>query len=84
MYYGIFIFFFIILNEDGIINISFMFFFWVFGNYIVFGVGLGGKVIENLERYKECVINLSGLELWENVERILFYSGKKNILFLKK
>ncbi|MEC1434832.1 flavin reductase family protein [Bacillus spizizenii] len=84
MYYGTSTFLLTTLNEDGTTNISPMSSSWALGNYIVLGVGLGGKAIENLERHKECVINLPGPELWENVERISSYSGKKNIPPLKK
>ncbi|WP_456279989.1 flavin reductase family protein [Bacillus sp. K7] len=83
MYYGSSTFFLTTLNEDDTTN-SPMSSSWALGNYIVLGVGLGGKAIENLERHKECVINLPGPELWENVERISSYSGKKNIPPLKK
>ncbi|MDR4435174.1 flavin reductase family protein [Bacillus tequilensis] len=84
MYYGTPAFLLTTLNEDGTTNISPMSSSWALGNYIVLGVGLGGKAIENLERHNECVINLPGPELWEHVERISSYSGKKSIPPLKK
>ncbi|MCE0742176.1 flavin reductase family protein [Bacillus sp. G16] len=84
MYYGSSTFLLSTLNEDGTTNISPMSSSWALGNYIVLGVGLGGKAIENLERHKECVINLPGPDLWEHVERISSYSGKKNVPPLKK
>lgn len=84
MYYGSSTFLLSTLNEDGTTNISPMSSSWALGNYIVLGVGLGGKAIENLERIKECVINLPGPDLWEHVERISSYSGKKNVPPLKK
>ncbi|MBT2712070.1 flavin reductase family protein [Pseudomonas sp. ISL-88] len=84
MYYGTSTLLLNTLNEDGTTNISPMSSSWALGNCIVLGVGLGGKAIENLERHKECVINLPSPDLWENVERISSYSGKKDIPLLKK
>ncbi|MEC1923139.1 hypothetical protein JS609_00580 [Bacillus subtilis] len=84
MYYGTSTFLLTTLNEDGTTNISPMSSSWALGHYIILGVGLGGKAIDNLERHKECVINLPGPDLWENVERISSYSGKKSIPPLKK
>lgn len=84
MYYGTSTFLLTTLNEDGTTNISPMSSSWALGHYIILGVGLGGKAIDNLERHKECVINLPGPELWENIERISSYSGKKSIPPLKK
>lgn len=52
MYYGTSTFLLTTLNEDGTTNISPMSSSWALGNYIVLGVGLGGKAIENLERHK--------------------------------
>lgn len=84
MYYGTSTFLLSTLNEDGTTNISPMSSSWALGNYIVLGVGLGGKAIENIKRHKECVINLPSPDLWKNVERISSFSGKKNIPPLKK
>ncbi|MEC1665050.1 flavin reductase family protein [Bacillus halotolerans] len=84
MYYGTSTFLLSTLNEDGTTNISPMSSSWALGNYIVLGVGLGGKAIENIKRHKECVINLPSPDLWKNVEKISSFSGKKNIPPLKK
>ncbi|WP_050801651.1 flavin reductase family protein [Ornithinibacillus scapharcae] len=79
MYYGTPTLLLNTLNEDGTTNISPMSSSWALGDCIVLGVGLGGKAIENLERHKECVINLPSPALWENVEKISSYTGTKNI-----
>lgn len=84
MYYGTSTFLLSTLNEDGTTNISPMSSSWALGNYIVLGIGLGGKAIENLSSHKECVINLPSPDLWRNVEKISSFSGKKNIPPLKK
>ncbi len=79
MYYGTPTLLLNTLNEDGTTNISPMSSSWALGDCIVLGIGLGGKAIENLERYKECVINLPSPNLWDNVEKISSYTGKKAI-----
>lgn len=84
MYYGTPTILLNTLNEDGTTNISPMSSSWALGDCIVLGIGLGGKAIENLERHHECVINLPSPALWENVEKIASYSGKKNIPPAKK
>ncbi|HEK9102601.1 flavin reductase family protein [Bacillus pfraonensis] len=72
------------LNEDGTTNISPMSSSWALGNYIILGVGLGGKSIENLERNRECVINLPSSLQWEQVEKIAPYTGVENIPVYKQ
>jgi flavin reductase (DIM6/NTAB) family NADH-FMN oxidoreductase RutF len=79
MYYGMPTLLLNTLNEDGSTNISPMSSSWALGDYIVLGVGLGGKAIENLRRHKECVINLPGPSLWRNVEKISSFTGTKEI-----
>lgn len=84
MYYGTPTLLLNTLNEDGTTNISPMSSSWALGDYIVLGIGLGGKALENLRRHKECVINLPSPSLWENVEKISSYTGTKNIPPFKK
>ncbi|MEW9110036.1 MAG: flavin reductase family protein [Cytobacillus gottheilii] len=79
MYYGTPTLLLNTLNEDNTTNISPMSSSWALGDCIVLGVGLGGKAIENLQRHKECVINLPGPELWTNVENISSFTGTMNI-----
>ncbi|MFP3919168.1 flavin reductase family protein [Lysinibacillus telephonicus] len=84
LYYGTPILLLNTLNEDGTTNISPISSSWALGDCIVLGIGLGGKAIENLERHKECVLNLPSPNLWENVEKISSFTGKENIPPLKK
>ncbi|MCM3397900.1 flavin reductase family protein [Oceanobacillus profundus] len=84
MYYGTPTLLLNTLNEDGTTNISPMSSSWALGDCIVLGIGLEGKAIENLDRHKECVINLPSPNLWENIEKISSYTGKKNVPSYKK
>ncbi|MUK88855.1 flavin reductase family protein [Ornithinibacillus sp. L9] len=84
MYYGTPTLLLNTLNEDGTTNISPMSSSWALGDCIVLGIGLGGKAIENLERHRECVINLPSPNLWGNIEKISSYTGKKEIPPYKK
>ncbi|WP_410982580.1 hypothetical protein [Bacillus cereus] len=45
---------------------------------------MGGKSIENLEKNRECVINLPSSMQWEQVEKIAPYTGMENILVYKQ
>lgn len=56
MYYGTSTFLLTTLNEDGTTNISPMSSSWALGHYIILGVGLGGKAIDNLERDRKSVV----------------------------
>lgn len=76
LYYGTPVILLNTLNEDDTVNISPISSSWALGDCIVLGIGLGGKAIENLERLPECVINIPGPSLWENVERLAPYTGK--------
>ncbi|QTD43528.1 flavin reductase family protein [Sporosarcina sp. Te-1] len=84
MYYGTPTFLLSTLNEDGTTNISPMSSSWALGDCIVLGIGLGSQAIENVKRHKQCVINLPGPELWENVEKISSFTGNKDIPQYKK
>ena len=84
MYYGTPTLILNTLNEDGTTNISPMSSSWALGDCIVLGIGLEGKAIENLDRHKECVINLPSPNHWENIEKISSYTGKKNVPSYKK
>ncbi|MGZ7442700.1 flavin reductase family protein [Paenibacillus sp. TH7-28] len=76
LYYGTPVILLSTLNEDGTANISPISSSWALGDIIVLGIGLGGKAAENLDRHRECVINLPGPALWENVERLAPTTGK--------
>ena len=76
LYYGTPVILLNTLNEDDTVNISPISSSWALGDYIILGIGLGGKAIENLERHPECVINLPDPSLWENVEQLAPHTGK--------
>lgn len=83
LYYGFPVILLSTLNEDGTVNISPLSSSWALGDCIVLGIGLGGKAIENLERHPECVINIPDPSLWENVEQLAPYTGKKQFQILR-
>ncbi|QDQ02990.1 flavin reductase family protein [Lysinibacillus fusiformis] len=84
LYYGTPVILLNSLNEDGSVNISPLSSSWALGDYIILGIGLGGKAIENLERHPECVINVPSPSLWENVEKLAPYTGKNPVPEYKK
>jgi flavin reductase (DIM6/NTAB) family NADH-FMN oxidoreductase RutF len=79
LYYGTPVILLTTLNEDGTVNISPLSSSWALGNYIILGLGTGGKAFENLKRHPECVINIPDPALWKNVERIAHYTGKNPV-----
>ncbi|MEI5906854.1 flavin reductase family protein [Bacillus spongiae] len=76
LYYGTPVILLTSLNEDETTNISPLSSSWALGDCLVLGVGVGGKAFENLTRHRECVINIPDPSLWENVEKLAFYTGK--------
>ncbi|MFJ7405898.1 MULTISPECIES: flavin reductase family protein [unclassified Lysinibacillus] len=84
LYYGFPVILLSTLNEDGTVNISPLSSSWALGDYIVLGIGIGGKAIENLERHPECVINIPDPSLWENVEQLAPFTGKNPVPEYKK
>lgn len=67
------------LNKDGSTNISPLSSSWALGSCIVMGVGLGGKALENLRNYPECVVNVPDPSLWTNVEELASLTGKNPV-----
>ncbi|SDY83090.1 MULTISPECIES: flavin reductase family protein [unclassified Bacillus (in: firmicutes)] len=84
LYYGMPIYLLSTLDEDGTTNISPMSSSWALGNYVILGIGLGGKSIENLERNRECVINLPSSSQWKQVEKIAPYTGLEHVPVYKQ
>jgi len=76
LYYGTPVLLLNTLNEDGTVNISPISSSWALGDYIVLGLGVGGKAYDNLRRHPECVINVPDPSLWKNVERLAPFTGK--------
>ncbi|WP_257348598.1 flavin reductase family protein [Pseudalkalibacillus decolorationis] len=79
LYYGTPVLLLSTLNEDGTTNISPMSSSWALDKYIVLGIGIGGKAYENLVRHRECIINLPDPTLWEQVEHLAPYTGKREV-----
>lgn len=75
LYYGTPVVLLSTLNEDGTSNITPMSSAWALGNYIILGLGLGGKAVANLQRHPECVVNLPSPSLWQNVEALAPLTG---------
>lgn len=84
LYYGMPIYLLSTSDEDGTTNISPMSSSWALGNYVILGIGLGGKSIENLERNRECVINLPSSSQWKQVEKIAPYTGLEHVPVYKQ
>lgn len=62
-------------NEDGTTNITPMSSAWALGNRIVLGLSAKGKGFSNLERWKECVVNLPKPSDWDKVEKLAPLTG---------
>jgi flavin reductase (DIM6/NTAB) family NADH-FMN oxidoreductase RutF len=76
LYYGTPVVLLSTLNEDGTTNLAPISSSWALGQCLVIGLGLGGQSLDNLQRHPECVLNLPGPDLWENVERLAPLTGK--------
>lgn len=79
LYYGTPVILLNTLNEDGTVNISPISSSWALGDCIVLGLGAGGQALHNLEQLPECVINIPGPGLWQNVERLAPFTGKNPV-----
>ncbi|OYD07297.1 hypothetical protein CHM34_12000 [Paludifilum halophilum] len=84
LYYGTPVVLLSTCNEDGTTNISPISSSWALGSCLVLGLGCGGKGLENLKRYPECVINLPDPSLWRHVERLALLTGKTPVPSSKK
>ena len=63
------------LNPDGSANLAPMSSAWALGYTVVLGLGRAGHTLANLERERECVLNLPSPDLWEHVERLAPLTG---------
>lgn len=79
LYYGTPVILLNTLNEDGSTNISPISSSWALGDNIILGIGQGGKAMENLQRHKECVLNIPDYSLWRQVEAIALFTGKNPV-----
>lgn len=79
LYYGFPVILLTTSNEDGTVNISPISSSWALGDYVILGIGIGGKAIENLKRLPECVINIPDPSLWKHVEQLSPFTGKNPV-----
>lgn len=63
-------------NPDGTTNITPMSSAWALADRVVIGLSGGGQGLANLRRERECVLNLAGDDLQENVERMAATTGR--------
>lgn len=67
------------LMPDGHANLSPMSSVWALDDRLVLGLGTAGQGLENLERTRECVVNLPSPELWPQVERLAPTTGRSPV-----
>jgi len=67
------------LNEDGSANLAPMSSAWWLGMSCMLGLGTRGKTIENLQREKECVLNLPSVDMVDTVDRLALTTGKNPV-----
>lgn len=71
------------LNEDGSTNLAPMSSFWALGWTLVLGLLDETKTAENMERHRECVVNLPSPDLWQRVEKLAPLTGKNPVPEIK-
>ncbi len=84
LYYGTPVILLTTLNEDHSTNVSPLSSSWALGHYMVLGLGLGSKALENLRHYPECVVNVADPSLWEKVEKLAPLTGKNPVPAYKR
>lgn len=63
-------------NVDGTPNLAPMSSVWALGYSLVLGLGDAGQTLANLQRTRECTVNLPDSTLWEAVERLAPLTGR--------
>ena len=63
-------------NPDGSTNITPMSSAWALADRVVIGLTGGGQGVENLQRERECVLNLASEDLCDAVERMAPTTGR--------
>ena len=66
-------------NADGSTNITPMSSAWALADRVVIGLTGGGQGLANLQRERECVLNLAGEDAYEAVERIAATTGSEPV-----
>ncbi len=65
------------LNEDGTTNLAPMSSAWWLGQSCMLGLGTRSKTFENLQRERECVLNLPSSTMVDAVDRLALTTRKK-------
>ena len=71
------------LNEDGTTDLAPISSFWALGWTLILGLLTETKTAENVERHRECVVNLPSPEMWRHVEKLAPLTGKNPVPALK-
>jgi flavin reductase (DIM6/NTAB) family NADH-FMN oxidoreductase RutF len=66
-------------NEDGSANLAPISSAWALGYSVVLGLGAEGQTAANLERTRECTVNLPDAGLWRAVERLAPLTGRSPV-----
>ncbi len=67
------------MNPDGTVNLAPMSSAWAVGWNVMLGLGKSGQTFENIERTRECVLNLPSEKLWREVERLAPLTGRNPV-----
>jgi flavin reductase (DIM6/NTAB) family NADH-FMN oxidoreductase RutF len=67
------------LNSDGTTNLAAMSSFWALGDRFVLGLTRFGQTWANLERTRECVLNMPSPREWEYVEKLGHTTGRRDL-----
>jgi flavin reductase (DIM6/NTAB) family NADH-FMN oxidoreductase RutF len=70
-------------NEDGSTNLAPISSFWALGWTMMLGLLDETKTADNLDRHRECVVNLPSPDLWKQVEELAPLTGKDPVPDLK-
>lgn len=66
-------------NPDGTPNLAPMSSAWALGSHVMLGLGKSGQTFANLERTRECVLNLPADDMWQAVERLAPLTGRNPV-----
>jgi flavin reductase (DIM6/NTAB) family NADH-FMN oxidoreductase RutF len=67
------------LNSDGTTNLAAMSSFWALGDRFMLGLTRYGQTWANLERTRECVLNMPSAHEWKHVERLAHTTGRPEL-----
>jgi flavin reductase (DIM6/NTAB) family NADH-FMN oxidoreductase RutF len=71
------------LNEDGTTDVAPISSFWALGWTLTLGLLTETKTADNLTRHAECVVNIPGPDLWQQIEKLAPLTGKNPVPELK-